>query len=117
LDHLVLARRRHQHPGRGDARLPGGHRHCDHRPDRRAVDGVVEVELCRLAAELERHALHRRRGLGEDPASDRGRSGERHHVDRRVGGEQLGAVGALLHDHAEHPGRDAGRLGGRAERE
>ena len=45
---------------------------------------VGQVDLRRLAAELERDALHRRRRLRQDRRPDRGRSGERDHVDRRV---------------------------------
>ena len=52
---------------------------------------VGQVDLRRLPSELERDALHRRCGLGEDLLSDRGRAGERDHVDRGIGREQLGA--------------------------
>ena len=37
-------------------------------------EGVVEVDLRRLAAQLERDPLHRRGGLGEDLTPDRGRA-------------------------------------------
>ena len=109
-DHFVLAVVRDEHPGGGHAGLARGHGHDGHGTAGDPVDRVVEVDLGRLAAEFEGDPLHRRGGLGEDPPTNRGRAGERHHVDRRIGGEELCALGAVLHDHAEHAGRQARRL-------
>src|SRR4051794_27096192 len=73
---------RHQHPGQGAAGLarvevaladPVGHS--------LAQVGVVEDHVRRLAAELHRDRLDRRRGELGDPASGAGRAGEGNHVD------------------------------------
>ena len=45
------------------------------------MEGVGEIDLCRLAAELQRHTLHGRRRLGQYLPSHRSGAGERHHVD------------------------------------
>ena len=111
---LVL---RHQHSCGRHTRLPGGHGHHLRSAGRDAVQGVREIDLSRLAAELERHALHRRCGLGQDLAADGGRAGEGDHVHRRIGGEQFGTGRPGLDDHAEHTGRQPGRLGRHTEGE
>ena len=72
---------------------------------RNAVQGVGQIDLGRLAAELQRDALHRRCRLGQDLAADGGRTGERDHVHGRIGGEHLSAGRATLDHHAQHTWR------------
>ena len=66
---------------------------------------VGEVDLRRLATELERDALHGRRRLGQDLPADRGGAREGDHVHRGIGREQFGAGRPGLDDHTQHARR------------
>ena len=91
LDGLVVAVPRHHQPGGDRAPLAGvdaggeggGAGHRGH-------VGVVERDGRGLAAELEEDPLQGGRGGGHDRPAGRGRAGERHHVDPRVGGQHRG---------------------------
>ena len=64
--------------------------------------GVGEDDVRRLAAELERHPLDRRRGPGRDPAPDLGRAGEGDLGDVGVLDQPLPADAAGPGDDVEH---------------
>ena len=68
----------------------------------RSEVGVGEDDVGRLAAELERHPLDRRRGPGRDPAADLGRAGEGDLGDVGVLDEPLPADAAGPGDDVEH---------------
>ena len=70
--------------------------------------GVVEDDVGRLAAELLRDPLHRRRRGAGDLDAGAGRAGERHHVDVGVRGERRADVDAVAVDEVEHARRHAG---------
>lgn len=90
----------HERARRRDADLPA----VQQEPARAVRDGVVQVRVVedqrrRLAAELERHALHvgRRRG-GLDPAPRRGGAGEGDFGDARVVREERARGAGAGHD-------------------
>ena len=99
---------RDQHPGQRGAGLAGVEEALgDAVPDRLVEVGVVEDHVGRLAAELQRHPLDRRRGQLGDPPAGPGRAGERDHVDVGVGGDRLADDRAGAGDQVE----DARRAG------
>ena len=65
----------------------------------------------RLPAEFEEGALHGLGTLAYQQLADRGRSGERHHVDARIGREQFGDVVGGGGDDVDHTRGDVGVLG------
>ena len=72
--------------------------------------GVVEHDVRGLAAELERHLLHRARGELHDAPADLGRTGERGLVDERVLASSSPARAAGAGDEVDDAGRDVGFL-------
>ena len=96
LEDLRLAVLGHEHAGRRDTGLTGVGGEHGRAPHRRPLDRVGEVELHRLAAELEQDALHGRRGLRHDRPPHRGGAGEAHAVDRGVRRQQLAALDSRL---------------------
>ena len=84
LEDLVLAVLRHEHPGGGHARLTGRHGNDLRGAGSDPVQGIGEIDLSRLAAELQCNPLHGRGGLGQDLPADSRRSGEGNHVHRRI---------------------------------
>jgi hypothetical protein len=77
------------------------------RPDlhRLGQVGVVEDDDGALAAELQRHPLHRAGADRLHPLARGGGAGERHHVDVGVRGERLAHHGAHARDEVEHARR------------
>ena len=64
-DHFVVHAALHEEAAAGDARLPAGGEDPRHRADDGAVDvGVVEHDVRRLAAQLQRHGHERLRRRG-----------------------------------------------------
>ena len=105
LDAFVVARARQEQPRCDRATLAGVHAdHARTRQGRREV-GVVEDDVRRLAAELEEHPLERTGSACRDVLADRGRTGERDHVDARVAGEHVADDRRIARrDDIEHTG-------------
>src|SRR5690606_37257061 len=77
VDELVPYGVLHEQPGAGDAGLAGRGEDDGDRPGRGLVQvAVLEHDVRRLAAELQRHPLHRLRGLRIDAGAGRVRAGE-----------------------------------------
>ena len=72
--------------------------------------GVVEHDVRRLAAELERHLLHGARRELHDAPADLGRTGERDLVDERVLRQLFAGAAAGAGDEVDDAGRDVGLL-------
>ena len=101
-----------------DAGLPGVAELGGERAFDRGVEvRVVEDDEGGVAAEFERELLHRRRALRHEQAPDLGRAGEREFAHRRIGAQLAADRGRLAGDHVEHPGRQAGLLGQRGQRQ
>ena len=79
-----------------------------HAGGREVEVGVVEHDVGRLAAELERDLLHRARRELHDAPPDFGRAGERDLVDERVLRELLARAAAGTGDEVDDAGRDVG---------
>jgi ParB family chromosome partitioning protein len=81
------------------------------RSDRRGLEvGVVEDDVGRLAAELERDALQVAGRRPHDLVTDFGRAGERDLVDVGMRGDRRACGLAESGDDVDHAGRDAGFL-------
>jgi ParB family chromosome partitioning protein len=103
LHELVVDRRRHDQPRARLAHLALVEEGRPQRAvDRRVHVRVLEDDVRRLAAELERELLDRRRGQLHDPPPDHGRAGERDLVHVRVGRELLAHRGAAAGDDVDH---------------
>src|SRR5256885_2152989 len=78
--------------------------------DRRVHVGVREDDVRRLAAELERQALERSRGLAHDLLADLRGARERDLVHARIAHERHPGLGARARDHVEHALGEPGLL-------
>ena len=108
---LVHPGRGNEHAGRRVARLTRVRAHPGHVARDHGLEvGVVEDDVGRLAAELLRDALHRRRRGAGDLDAGAGRARERHHVDVGVGRERRADVDAVAVHEVEHAGGHAGRV-------
>ncbi len=89
LDEVVVRTLLDEDATAGAAVLAGVVEHRAGRGRRGGVDiRVGEHDRRRLAAELERDALHGVRGTGEDGPADPRRAGEAHLADEWIGGER-----------------------------
>ena len=66
--------------------------------DRIVEIGILEDDQRRLAAELQRHMLQRRGGIGHHRLAGADLAGERDLGDRRMPREQPAGIGKALHD-------------------
>ena len=98
----------HEQAVRAHARLARVAVLGDDRALRRGIEiGVVEHDERRVAAELERELLDRRRDLLHQHAADFGRAGERELAHGRVRAHLAADLRGLADDDVEHAGRKA----------
>src|SRR5436190_1042315 len=76
---------------------------------RRREVGIGEDDVGALAAQLQRHPLHRRRGLAHDPLADFGRAREGDLVHERMAHQRGAGCGPLPRHHVERARRQARR--------
>ncbi len=108
----------HQQPVRADAGLAGvAVLAGDRARDRRIEVGVVEHDERRVAAELERHLLHRPRALRHQQLADLGRAGEGQLAHARIARQHAADLARGPGDDVEDARRDAGARGELGERE
>ena len=109
LDELVVDLLVHQHARPGLADLALVHEGAEERAEGGGVEvGVVEDDVGRLAAELERDLLQGAGAELHDAAADLGRAGEGDLADVGMGRELLAGRAARTADDVDHAGGHAG---------